>query len=98
MAKQKIESSSGNIFADLDLPAAEELETKAQLAHRIDEIIRGRHLTQAEAADARVQEYAAKAIALHDEVEALLDAYNSTIDGMSQWLLNVNQRIAALEK
>jgi len=51
MAKQKIESSSGNIFADLDLPAAEELETKAQLAHRIDEIIRGRHLTQAEAAD-----------------------------------------------
>ena len=51
MAKQKIEQSSGNVFADLDLQAAEDLETKAQLAQRIEEIIRGRHLTQAEAAE-----------------------------------------------
>lgn len=51
MTKQKIEQSSGNVFADLDLLAAEELETKAQLAQRIEEIIRGRHLTQAEAAE-----------------------------------------------
>ena len=51
MAKNKIEESSGNVFEDLGLVEAEELHTKAQLAHRIGEIIRGRHLTQAEAAE-----------------------------------------------
>jgi len=50
MAKNKIEESSGNVFEDLGLAEADELQTKAQLAHRIGEIIRGRHLTQAEAA------------------------------------------------
>ena len=50
-AKNKIEEGSGNVFADLGLPDAEELESKAQLAYRIAEIIRGRHLTQAEAAN-----------------------------------------------
>lgn len=49
--REKVEESSGNVFADLGLPDADELETKAQLAYRIGEIIRGRHLTQAEAAD-----------------------------------------------
>lgn len=51
MAKNEIEQSSGNVFADVGLAEAEELQTKAQLAHRIGEIIRGRHLTQAEAAE-----------------------------------------------
>ena len=51
MAKKDIEEGSGNVFADLGLADAEELEGKAQLAYRIGEIIRGRHLTQAEAAD-----------------------------------------------
>ena len=51
MAKKSVEEGSGNVFADLGLVDAEELEGKAQLAHRIGEIIRGRHLTQAEAAD-----------------------------------------------
>jgi predicted XRE-type DNA-binding protein len=50
-AKNKIEEGSGNVFADLGLLDAEELESKAQLAYRIAEIIRGRHLTQAEAAN-----------------------------------------------
>lgn len=51
MAKHKIEEGSGNVFADLGLRDAEELESKARLAHRIGEIVRGRHLTQAEAAE-----------------------------------------------
>lgn len=51
MAKDNIEQSSGNVFADLGLAEAEELQAKAQLAHRITEIIRGRHLTQTEAAE-----------------------------------------------
>lgn len=41
---------SGNVFADLGLPQAEELQTKAALAHQIASIARGRRLTQAEAA------------------------------------------------
>ena len=49
--KNSIEEGSGNVFADLALPDAEERESKARLAYRIGEIIRGRHLTQAEAAD-----------------------------------------------
>lgn len=51
MTKTPIEDSSGNVFADLDLADADELESKAQLASRIGEIVRGRHLTQAEAAE-----------------------------------------------
>lgn len=46
-----VEEGSGNVFADLGLADAEELESKAQLAYRIGEIIRGRHLTQAEAGE-----------------------------------------------
>jgi predicted XRE-type DNA-binding protein len=46
----RIERSSGNVFADLLLDDAGELESKARLAHRIAEIIRGRRLTQAQAA------------------------------------------------
>lgn len=52
MTKKIIERSSGNVFADLGLNAPRELQAKAQLAHRIDEIIRERNLTQAEAAEA----------------------------------------------
>lgn len=48
--KQKIEQSSGNVFADLALPEAEELLAKAELASRIADIVRGRRLTQREAA------------------------------------------------
>jgi predicted XRE-type DNA-binding protein len=44
------EVSSGNIFADLDLPNAEELNTKATLAARIVVLIQKRGLTQAKAA------------------------------------------------
>jgi predicted XRE-type DNA-binding protein len=42
--------SSGNVFADLDLPNSEEALAKAELAHKVTEVIRGRGLTQVEAA------------------------------------------------
>ena len=48
--KHKIQAGTGNVFADIGLPDAEELLNKAQLARRIHEIIKGRHLTQKEAA------------------------------------------------
>jgi len=45
----EIEKSSGNVYADLGLPDAEEMFVKARLATKISEIIKHRHLTQQEA-------------------------------------------------
>jgi len=49
-AKETIEASSGNVFADLGLPEPAVALAKAALAHRIVEIIAARKLTQAAAA------------------------------------------------
>ncbi|MGC1308044.1 MAG: helix-turn-helix transcriptional regulator [Phormidesmis sp.] len=46
----KVHSSSGNVFADLGLPNADEWLVKAELAHQISEIIAEQALTQVEAA------------------------------------------------
>ena len=46
----QVYSSSGNVFADLGLPNADELLIKAELAHQISELIEMRHLTQSDAA------------------------------------------------
>ena len=50
MKNNKIERSSGNVFADLDIPHADAHLLKAELVTRIDRIIRRRRLTQAKAA------------------------------------------------
>ena len=42
--------SSGNVFADLGLPKADELLAKAALANQIASIVSHRHLTQVETA------------------------------------------------
>lgn len=43
-------SSSGNVFADLGLPEPEDDRTKADLIHKVADIIRRRELSQSEAA------------------------------------------------
>jgi predicted XRE-type DNA-binding protein len=43
-------ASSGNVFADMRLPDADERRAKAQLAHEICALIRRANLTQAKAA------------------------------------------------
>jgi predicted XRE-type DNA-binding protein len=48
----QIEPSSGNVFADLGLPDAAELDTKVRLAVAINQQIAARHLSQAAAAAA----------------------------------------------
>ena len=47
-----MEVSSGNVFADLRLPDAAELDTKVRLAVAINRLLAARRLTQAEAAAA----------------------------------------------
>ena len=50
LKNNKIERSSGNVFADLNIPHADAHLLKAELVTRIDRIIRRRRLTQAKAA------------------------------------------------
>jgi predicted XRE-type DNA-binding protein len=47
----EVEQGSGNVYADLGMPNAEEMLVKARLAAKISEIIKHRHLTQIEAAN-----------------------------------------------
>ena len=49
-AKVRAEASSGNVFADLGYPNAEEALIKARLAQRIAEMVQQKRLTQVQAA------------------------------------------------
>ena len=46
-----IEKGSANIFEDIGLPDAAEMQVKATLAAKIGEILKHRHLTQFQAAE-----------------------------------------------
>jgi predicted XRE-type DNA-binding protein len=50
-AEIEVEASSGNVFADLGLPDAEELLAKSRIVYRICDIIAERKLTQEQAAE-----------------------------------------------
>ena len=47
----EIEKGSANVYEDLGLPDADEMQVKATLAAKIGEIIKHRHLTQVQAAE-----------------------------------------------
>jgi predicted XRE-type DNA-binding protein len=47
----EIEKGSANVYEDLGLPDAAEMQVKATLAAKIGEIIKHRHLTQVQAAE-----------------------------------------------
>lgn len=49
-ADEAITHGTGNVFADLGYPDAEERQTKLRLAHAINQVIARRRLTQAAAA------------------------------------------------
>ena len=50
MAKRiKVETGSGNVFADIGLPNPEEALAKAEIARRVNRILENRGLNQAEA-------------------------------------------------
>jgi predicted XRE-type DNA-binding protein len=51
-AKSKVTRSSGNVFADMGLPDAIELDTKARLGAAINLIVERKRLTQVEVATA----------------------------------------------
>lgn len=47
----RVQASSGNVFADLELENSDELLVKAELARQIGSIITQQHMTQAEIAE-----------------------------------------------
>ena len=47
----EVEEGSGNVYADLGMPDADEMIIKAQLAAKIGEIIKSRKWSQQQAAD-----------------------------------------------
>lgn len=47
----RVQTSSGNLFADLGLENSDELLVKAELARKISSIINKQHMTQAEVAE-----------------------------------------------
>jgi len=47
----EIEQGSGNVYADLGVQYAEDMQLKAELARQIGHIIKSRRLTQQQAAD-----------------------------------------------
>ena len=49
MGREKVQHSSGNVFADLGIPNPEQYMAKAELAAKIFRIIEQRGLTQAKA-------------------------------------------------
>lgn len=49
--KVSVEQSSDNVFADLRLDSPQQRLAKAELAHRICEVIQARELTQSKAAE-----------------------------------------------
>jgi predicted XRE-type DNA-binding protein len=51
-ATNQVTRGSGNVFADMGLPDAAELQTKARLCAALNRIVERRRLTQAEAAAA----------------------------------------------
>jgi len=51
VSREKIEMGSGNVFADLGLPDAEQLLLKAELTSRIAQLIEKRGWTQAQTAE-----------------------------------------------
>jgi len=50
-ARGSVTQSSGNVFADLGLPRAEEKETQVRLAVAINQVIKERRLSQSGAAE-----------------------------------------------
>ena len=91
MSKKKVdtefEESSGNVFADLGLEDAEELEARAQIGYRIFMILKEKDLKQREIATLLGVKQA--------EVSHLMNGHFSrfTTDKLLEFLKRLNQKV-----
>lgn len=92
MAKEKITRSNGNIFADLGLPDADELDTKARLAAALNAIIAQQGLRQAEVAAALGINQPKVSALMHYKLEGF------SIERLMHFLVALNQDIQIIVK
>lgn len=79
--------SSGNVFADLGLPNAEERFAKAELARQIEHIIKRKRLTQKQAAKILGISQPKVSALLHGKIAGF------TMDRLLKFLMSLDQDI-----
>ena len=87
MSEDKVTWSSGNVFADLGLPDAEELSVKAKLALNLQRLMKLHKITQREVA-ARV---GADQPTISKVLRGHLDLV--TVDRLLAWLARLDQEV-----
>jgi predicted XRE-type DNA-binding protein len=95
MAKRTTERvipSSGNVFADMGLPDAAELDTKARLGAAISRIVERRGLTQAEVAAALEINQPKVSALLHYKLEGL------SVERLMRFLVALGQDVEIVVK
>jgi predicted XRE-type DNA-binding protein len=84
--------SSGNVFADLGLPDAAELHTKARLCAALNRIVKRRRLTQAEVATALGINQPKVSALLHYKLEGF------SVERLMHFLVALGQDVEILVK
>lgn len=88
----RVTRSSGNVFADLGLPDAAELHTKAQLCAALSRIVERQRLTQAEVAAALGINQPKVSALLHYKLEGF------SVERLMHFLVALGQDVEILVK
>ena len=88
----RVVQSSGNVFADLGLPDAAELDTKVRLCAAINRIVERRRLTQAAAANALGVNQPKVSALLHYKLEGF------SVERLMKFLLALGQGVEIIVK
>src|ERR1039458_9149059 len=89
---ERVTPSSGNVFADMGLPDAPELDPKARLGAAINRIVERRRLTQAEVAVALEINQPKGSALLHYKLEGF------SVERLVRFLLGVGQEVEIVVK
>jgi predicted XRE-type DNA-binding protein len=91
-ATEKVIPGSGNVFADMGLPDAVELDTKARLGFAIIHVVERRGLTQAEVAAALEINQPKVSALLHYKLEGF------SVERLMRFLLALGQDVEIIVK
>jgi predicted XRE-type DNA-binding protein len=91
-ATDKVIRSSGNVFADLGLPDAAELQTKARLCAALNRIVERKRLTQSEVAVALGINQPKVSALLHYKLEGF------SVERLMHFLVALGQDVEILVK
>src|ERR1035441_3882367 len=91
-AEDQVIRSSGNVFADLGLPDAAELHTKARLCAALNRIVERKRLTQAEVATALGINQPKVSALLHYKLEGF------SVERLMHFLVALGQDVEILVK